>query len=103
MGRGLAWDAIEQQIATKAYIVSASKNNINSADQRTSMFADTIHRYVVEFMPLDADPKRFSGRDPKRILAFLKKDVMPDIQKFSAAINAVKALLNTGNPSEDDI
>jgi hypothetical protein len=94
MGRGLAWDAIERQIAAKAY-VSASENNINGADQRTSTFADTIHRYVIEYMPLDADPKRFSGRDPKRILTFLKKDVMPDVQKFSAAIGAVQASLNT--------
>jgi hypothetical protein len=43
MGRGLAWDAIEQQIAAKAY-VSASENNINGADQRASTFAGSIHR-----------------------------------------------------------
>jgi hypothetical protein len=51
-------------------------------------------------MPLDSDPKRCSGSDPKRILTYLKKDVMPYVQKFSAAISAVQALRN---PSEDDI
>jgi hypothetical protein len=52
---------------------------------------------------LNADPKRFSGRDTKRILTFLKKDVLPDVQKFSSAINKTKIALDTGNASEDDI
>jgi hypothetical protein len=102
MGRRLAWDAIEQQIAAKAY-VSASENNINGADQCVSTFADSIHRYVCEYQPLNADPKRFAGRDTKRILTFLKKDVLPDIQKFSAAIKKTKVALDTGNPSVDNI
>jgi hypothetical protein len=88
LGRGLAWDAIEGQIAAKAY-VSASQNNINGADQRASTFADAIHRYVIEYQPDNADPKCYSGRPPMRKLTFLKKDVMPDVQKFSIAINAV--------------
>jgi hypothetical protein len=64
MGRGLAWDAIERQIAAKA-IVSASQNSINGADQHGADFAATVHRYVVEFQPSDAEAKKYGGRTAK--------------------------------------
>jgi hypothetical protein len=102
MGRGLAWDSIERQVAAKAY-VTASENSVNGADQKTQQFSEAIHRYVQQFAPPNSDPRKFSGRLPCTIYDFLKTQVFPDVQKFSAAINMVKKSLNTGNPSEADI
>jgi hypothetical protein len=36
-------------------------------------------------------------------LVFTKSEILPDVQKFSVAINAIKACLDTRNPSELDV
>jgi hypothetical protein len=102
MGRGLAWDWLERQLAAKAYVL-ASENNICGADQKTSKFQENIYRYIQQFTPPNSDPNKFSGRSIKSIYVFLKTEILPDVQKFSSAINVVKACLDTGNPSETDI
>jgi hypothetical protein len=93
---------LERQIAAKAYVL-ATENNVSGADQKTSIFQESIYRFIKQFTPPNSDPNKFSGRSMKSIYLFLKTEILPDVQKFSSAINIVKACLDTGNPSETDI
>jgi hypothetical protein len=102
MGRGVAWCAAERQIAAKAF-VSASENNIVGGDQKLSSFVHSLHKYVVQYGPKDCADKKFGNRVPQSIYKFLKSEILPDVQKFSIAINVVKASIDTGNPSNQDI
>jgi hypothetical protein len=71
--------------------------------KKTQQFSECIHRYVIQFAPPNADPLRFGGRSPRTIYDYIKINILPDVQKFSPAINIVKRSINTGNPSEVDI
>jgi hypothetical protein len=65
MGRGLAWDWQERQIAAKAYVL-ATENNIVGADQKTSQFQESIYRYVQQYTPPNSDSTKYVGRTMKR-------------------------------------
>jgi hypothetical protein len=102
MGRGVAWCAVEQQVALNAF-VSASENNIVGGDQKLSSFIFSLHKYVQQYSPPDDNDKKFGNRLPKSIYNYLKAEIIPDVQKFSTAIDGVKASIDTGNPSITDI
>jgi hypothetical protein len=102
MGRGISWDAAEREVAAKAWI-SATANNVSGADQKESQFASAIHRYVIQFAPANADPRKYGGRKATSIFKFLKTDVMKDVNLFSISLNKVYASKPTGHPSETDI
>jgi hypothetical protein len=102
MGHGLAWDAVERQVAAKAFL-AASQNCVRGADQKTAQFISSIHRYVIEFTPKNSDPRRFFARTPHSIFKYIKSEILPDVQKFSCSITKVNITLNTGNPTEVDV
>jgi hypothetical protein len=106
MTRGLAWDANELQVASKAYAI-ATKNNIRGADQTSKKFGQDILRLVKELQPpnLKNTVLRYGNRENGHtcILRQLKDVVFPDIQKFGKKLLSIKSRDLTGNLTERDI